>query len=89
MLARSAFDQHHGVGAVARGDPHLSAGDNDSDGDGPWRVECRHDSSPLIWYLICCWAAQPTRHARLLNVASAHRYPTRAIPAHQARAAAA
>jgi hypothetical protein len=28
-------------------------------------------------------------YARLLNVARAHRYPRRAIPAHQARAAAA
>ena len=35
------------------------------------------------------WPELADAHARLLNVARAHRYPTRAIPAHQASAAAA
>ena len=29
------FDQHHGVGPVARGDPHLGTGDFHGGGDGP------------------------------------------------------
>src|SRR5207237_7593674 len=41
-------DLHHGVGPVARGDPRLSTGDDNSGRDGPWRVESWHDSSPLV-----------------------------------------
>jgi hypothetical protein len=41
------FDQHHGVGPVAGVDPYPGTGDFHGGGDGPWRGECRHETSPL------------------------------------------
>ena len=58
---------------------------------GPGVANVGMKSSPLVSYLVCWWAVQPTPGrlgARLLNVARDHRYPARAIPAQQARAAA-
>src|SRR5215470_3126511 len=83
------FDQHHGVGPVACGDPHLGTGDFHDGRYGPWGGECRHEISPLVSYVTCLWLLNrcPGGQARFLKVESDHRYPTRAIPAHQATAA--
>src|SRR5215470_18292796 len=54
---------------------------------GPGVANVGMKTSPLVGDLLAGLNRHPGGQARFLNVASAHRYPTRAIPAHQATAA--
>src|SRR5690348_16817979 len=67
------FDQHHGVGPVARGDPYLGTGDFQGGGDGAWRGEGRHGGFLRCLVPDLLADVGPEGQARLLKVASDHR----------------